>query len=227
MAFLRGLLLFVALAGLFSPAHAAGFISPARAAGFISPAHAAGAVKLVALGDSLTAGYGLGPGEAFPTKLRALLLAKGLNVEINNAGVSGDTSTGGLERLDWSVPDGTDGVILCLGANDMLRGIAPEITEKNLTAIVDKLQARKIPVMLIGLKAAPNLGSDYAKAFEAIFPKLAAANDLVYVPFLLEGVAADPTLNQSDGMHPNGQGTAIIARNLLPAVESFIGRLGK
>jgi acyl-CoA thioesterase-1 len=193
VAFLRGLLLFLAIASV--PA-----ASQAQAAG----------VKLVALGDSLTAGYGLGPGEAFPNKLQALLRAKGLSVDINNAGVSGDTSSGGLERLDWSVPDGTDGVILCLGANDMLRGIAPEIA-----------------VLLVGLKAAPNLGSDYAKAFETIFPKLAAANDLVFVPFLLEGVAAEPSLNQADGMHPNGQGTTIVARTLLPAVESFLGKIGK
>jgi acyl-CoA thioesterase-1 len=210
VAFLRGLLLFLAIASV--PA-----ASQAQAAG----------VKLVALGDSLTAGYGLGPGEAFPNKLQALLRAKGLSVDINNAGVSGDTSSGGLERLDWSVPDGTDGVILCLGANDMLRGIAPEITEKNLVAIVAKLKARKIAVLLVGLKAAPNLGSDYAKAFETIFPKLAAANDLVFVPFLLEGVAAEPSLNQADGMHPNGQGTTIVARTLLPAVESFLGKIGK
>ncbi len=192
-----------------------------------SPVAQAASYRLVALGDSLTAGYGLGPGEAYPAKLQALLRAKGKQVEIRNAGVSGDTSTGGLERLDWSVPDGTDGVILCLGANDMLRGIAPEITQRNLAAIVAKLKERKIAVMLVGLKAAPNLGADYAKAFEPIFPKLAEAEDLVFMPFLLEGVAANPALNLSDGMHPNGQGTAIIANTMLPYIDSFLGKLAR
>ena len=181
-----------------------------------------GPMKIVAFGDSLTAGLGLPQEEAFPTRLQKALVAKGVSVEIVNAGVSGDTASAGLARLDWSVPDGTDAVILALGANDMLRGIDPAITRQSLEAAIQKLQARKIKVLLIGMKAAPNLGTDYAAKFNAIYPDLAAAYKIPLYPFFLDGVAADRTLNQNDGMHPNAKGVEIIVERMLPTVEKFV-----
>jgi acyl-CoA thioesterase-1 len=182
-------------------------------------------LRLVALGDSLTAGYGLPQEAAFPMVLERALKAKGYRVEIANAGVSGDTSTGGLDRLDWSVPDGTDGVIVELGANDMLRGLDPSLTRKSIGAIVERLRARNIPVMLAGMYASRNLGSDYVQKFDSLYPDIAKRHDLVLYPFFLDGVAGDRSLNLPDGLHPTAKGVEIIVERILPTVESFIGRL--
>lgn len=185
-------------------------------------ARAAEPVRIVALGDSLTAGYGLPNQSAFATKLQAALKAKGIDATVANAGVSGDTASGGLERLDWSVPDGTDAVIVELGANDALRGIDPALTEKALDAILTKLAARRIPVLFAGMKAPPNMGADYTKAFDAIYPALAARHRVIFYPFFLDGVAADPKLNQGDGMHPSAAGVDVIVARILPSVERLI-----
>jgi len=185
-------------------------------------ARAAEPVRIVALGDSLTAGYGLPNQSAFATKLQAALKAKGIDAAVANAGVSGDTASGGLERLDWSVPDGTDAVIVELGANDALRGIDPALTEKALDAILTKLAARRIPVLFAGMKAPPNMGADYTKAFDAIYPALAARHRVIFYPFFLDGVAADPKLNQGDGMHPSAAGVDVIVARILPSVERLI-----
>jgi acyl-CoA thioesterase-1 len=179
-------------------------------------------VKIVALGDSLTAGLGLPLQAAFPAKLQAALKAKGIDATVVNAGVSGDTASGGLDRLDWSVPDDADAVIVELGANDALRGLDPALTQKALTAILDKLAARHIPVLLAGMKAPRNLGSDYTGKFDAIFPALAANHPVVFYPFFLEGVAGDPHLNQGDGMHPTAAGVEVIVKSILPQVEELI-----
>ena len=182
-------------------------------------------IKLVALGDSLTAGFQLHGRAAFQVQLERALKAKGLAVEIVNAGVSGDTSSGGLARLDWSVPAGTDAVILELGANDMLRGVDPKVTREALSEIVRRLKARQIEVLLCGMRAAPNLGPDYVRAFDAIYPDIAAANDLVFYPFFLDGVVADPKLNIGDGLHPTGEGVARIVTGILPNVEAVLARV--
>jgi acyl-CoA thioesterase-1 len=182
-------------------------------------------VKIVALGDSLTAGYQLAAGDSFPARLEQALKAKGIAVEIANAGVSGDTSTGGLARLDWSVPEGADAVILELGANDMLRGIDPKLTREALDSIIRKLKERGIEVLLCGMLAPPNLGADYARAFNPIYPQLAAAHDILFYPFFLDGVAANAGLNLRDGMHPNAEGVAAIVNGLLPKVEELIARV--
>lgn len=182
-------------------------------------------VQVVGFGDSLMAGYGLQPGESFPEKLQAALKAKGHDVAVANAGVSGDTSSGGLSRLDWSVPDGTGLVILELGANDMLRGIAPALTEKNLDEMISRLNARNIPVLLAGMRAAPNLGPDYQQAFDSLYPRLAQKYDLALYPFFLDGVAADKTYLLDDGMHPNAKGVDIMVERALPAVEKSLAAL--
>ena len=182
-------------------------------------------IKIVALGDSLTAGYQLPAEDAFPARLERALKAKGHAVEVINAGVSGDTSTGGLARLDWSVPQGTDAVILELGANDMLRGIEPNVTRAALTSIVNRLKARGIEVLLCGMRAPPNMGLDYARAFDAIYPELAAANGLVFYPFFLADVFARSKLIQPDGLHPTAAGVAEIVARILPKVEDLLGRV--
>jgi acyl-CoA thioesterase-1 len=183
---------------------------------------AAKPVKLVVLGDSLSAGLGLPAQEAFPAKLQKALLAKGIDVDMINAGVSGDTSSGGRDRLDWSVAEGTEGVIVELGANDALRGIDPDLTRSALTDIVAKLKARKIPVMLCGMMAPPNYGADYAVRFNSIYPDLAKQFDVPLYPFFLDGVAADAKLNQADGIHPTAAGVDIIVNNMMPTVEAFL-----
>lgn len=175
--------------------------------------------RIVGFGDSLMAGFGLGPGEAFPEKLEAALRKKGHDVVIVNAGVSGDTTSAGLSRLDWSVPDGTQLVILELGANDMLRGLTPDITEKNLDAMISRLKQRGIAVLLAGMMAAPNLGSDFANSFNAIYPRLAEKHGIQLYPFFLDGVAADRTFLLEDGMHPNAAGIDRMVEKMLPAVE--------
>ncbi|WP_423793855.1 arylesterase [Methylobacterium indicum] len=184
-------------------------------------------LNLVALGDSLTAGLGLPADAAFPVQLEAALKARGHAVTIANAGVSGDTATGGLDRVAWSVPDGTDGVILELGANDMLRGTDPAVTEKALDAIISGLKARGIPVLLAGMRAAPNLGPDYGRRFDAIYPRLAARYGLILYPFFLDGIAGDRSLNLADGLHPTKAGVARIVTGILPSVEGFVTRLRK
>jgi acyl-CoA thioesterase-1 len=191
-----------------------------------SPAQAAEhTIKIVAFGDSLTAGYQLPASAAFPSQLEKALKGSGIAVAIANAGVSGDTSTGGLARLDWSVPEGTDAVILELGANDMLRGIDPKITRNALEEIVRRLKARHIEVLLCGMRAQPNLGADYARAFDAIYPELAAANGLIFYPFFLDGIVTYSMLNKSDGMHPTEAGVALIVERILPMVEDLIARV--
>jgi acyl-CoA thioesterase-1 len=181
-------------------------------------------VRIVALGDSLTAGFGLPREEAFPARLEAALRAKGLAVEISNAGVSGDIAASGLARLDWSVPAGTDAVIVELGANDALRGLEPRLTRAALQEILRRLKERRIAVLLTGMRAPPNMGADYTRAFDAIFPELAAANDVIFYPFFLDGVAADRVLNQPDGLHPTVQGVETIVRRILPKAEELIAR---
>jgi acyl-CoA thioesterase I len=180
--------------------------------------------NIVAFGDSLTAGYGLAANEAFPAQLQRALAAKGLAVNVVNAGVSGDTTAGGLARLDWSIPDGTDAVILELGANDALRGFDPAVTRKALDTMLRRLQERKISVLLCGMLAPPNMGAEYSRAFNAIYPDLAAQTGAILYPFFLTGVAADPKLNQRDGLHPTAAGVAVIVDHILPQVEALIAR---
>jgi len=182
-------------------------------------------VRIVVLGDSLTAGLGLRADETFPVKLEQALRAKGLAVEVVNAGVSGDTASSGLARLDWSVPEGTEAVIVELGANDMLRGIDPKVTRQALAEIVRRLAARHMAVLLAGMRAAPNLGSDYGRDFEALYAELAARNDLLLYPFFLDGVAGEAELNQGDGLHPTAAGVAAIAARILPKVEELVRRV--
>lgn len=183
---------------------------------------AADTFRIVGFGDSLMAGYNLGPNEGFPQKLEAALKARGHDVSVANAGVSGDTTSGGLSRLDWSVPDGTDLVILELGANDMLRGLAPEITEQNLDRMMASLKTRGIGIVLAGMLAAPNLGPDYAAAFNGIFPKLAAKYDAPLIPFFLDGVAANPSLQLEDGLHPTAAGVDRMVEGALPVIEPLV-----
>jgi len=189
---------------------------------FSGLAAAAQPYRIVGFGDSLMAGFGLDPGKGFTEKLEAALKAKGIDAEVANAGVSGDTTSGGLSRLDWSIPDGTRLVILELGANDMLRGIGPAVTEKNLDAMLARLKARKIPVLLAGMKAAPNLGTDYQAAFNAIYPKLAAKYGVPLYPFFLDGVAGQAGYQLDDHLHPNAKGVDRMVERILPMVEKLV-----
>jgi acyl-CoA thioesterase I len=182
-------------------------------------------VRLVVLGDSLTAGLGLPIGQAFPAKLAQALTAKGLNVDVVNAGVSGDTSTAGLVRLDWSVPEGVDAVIVELGANDALRGIDPKITRGALDSILQRLQERGIATLLAGMRAPRNLGEDYTQKFDAMYPELAKKYDALFYPFFLDGVAANAKLNQQDGIHPTAEGVDIVVSRMLPTVEELVSRV--
>lgn len=184
-------------------------------------------IKMVVLGDSLSAGFGLSEPDAFPAKLQKALKAKGIAVDMTNAGVSGDTSSGGRDRLDWSVPDGTQAVIVELGANDALRGIDPAVTRAALIDIVKQLKGRGVAVMLCGMVAPPNYGADFAARFNSIYPDIAQTYGVPLYPFFLEGVAANPKLNQADGMHPTAEGVDIIVKNILPAVETFLGSISK
>jgi acyl-CoA thioesterase-1 len=208
----------------FSVLALAGF---AAASAMPAAAQTGAPLKIVAFGDSLTAGYGLPAQEAFPARLERALKAKGHNVEIENAGVSGDTASGGLSRLEWSIADGTDAVLVELGANDMLRGVQPKVTLQALDDILAKLKARNIPVLLSGMRAAPNMGAEFVREYEAIFPALAQKYDVVFYPFFLDGVAADPRLALRDGVHPNGAGVQIIVDGILPKVEELIARVKK
>ena len=175
--------------------------------------------RIVVLGDSLVAGYELDPGDAFPAQLERRLQESGRAVSVANAGVSGDTTSGGLARLDWSVGDDADLVILELGANDALRGIPVDLTRQNLERMITRLTERNIPVLLAGMLAPPNMGPAYGEAFNALYPELASTHDVTLYPFFLDGVAAVPELNLSDGMHPNPEGVAEIVRRIAPVVE--------
>ena len=188
---------------------------------------AAGAapVRLLVLGDSLSAGYGLAHDDGFEAQLAAGLRARGHDVRIVDGAVSGDTSAGGLARLDWSLGDGADAAIVELGANDGLRGVDPAVTEKNLGAILDQLAARHIPVLLTGMYAMPNLGRDYAQAFRTVFDRLGTRPGVLYDPFFLDGVAAVPELNQPDRLHPNPEGVRRIVTRLLPLVEQLLAQV--
>ncbi len=178
--------------------------------------------KIVAFGDSLTAGYGLPQEDAFPVQLQAALEKEGLVVRVENAGVSGDTSTGGSQRLDWALSGGADLVLLELGANDALRGIEPAVTRQSLSTIIEKLQDKNIPVFLTGMKAPPNMGMDYIQEFDRIYSDLAAKYALPLYPFFLDGVAAIPSLNQDDAIHPNKEGVAVIVKKMTPSLVAFI-----
>ncbi len=183
---------------------------------------AADPVRIVAFGDSLMAGYGLSPGESFPERLEAALKARGHDVVIANAGVSGDTSSAGLARLDWSVPDDTDLVVLGLGANDMLRGVAPDVTRTNLDAMLAALDRRQVDVLLVGMLAAPNLGAAYGEAFDAIYPDLAEAYGVPLYPVFLDGVTAQAAMLLEDGMHPNAAGIDRMVEGVLPVLEPLV-----
>ncbi len=193
---------------------------------FYNPA-AARPLKILAMGTSLTQGYGLPPGTEFTTQLQATLKAQGIDAEIVNAGVSGDTSSGGLSRLSWSLADHPDAAIIELGSNDMLRGVPPSVTEKNLRAILSTLQKDHIPVLLTGMHAQRNLGADYVKEFDGIYPRLAKDYPVIFYPFILDGVALDPKLNQADGMHPNPAGVKVIVARILPDVKKLIAAAAK
>ena len=182
-------------------------------------------LRIVALGDSLTTGLGLSANMAFPARLAAALKARGIAATIADAGVSGDTAANGLARLDWAVPDGTDGVIVALGANDMLRGLDPAQTRAALDTILRRLNERRIPVLLAGMRAAPNFGEDFGKRFETIYPELAAKYDALLYPFFLDGVAGDLKLNQRDGIHPSAAGVGRMVAGILPKVEELVGRM--
>ncbi|MFZ5737874.1 MAG: arylesterase [Pseudomonadota bacterium] len=179
-------------------------------------------LKVVVLGDSLTAGYGIPAGDAFPAKLQKALKDSSIDTEMVNAGVSGDTASGGLERLDWSVPPDADAVIVELGANDALRGTDPKVPRKALDEILKRLKQRNIPVLLAGMLAPPNYGKDYAAQFNAIYPDLAKQYDVPLYPFFLDGVAAVANLNQPDGIHPTAAGVDVIVARILPAVEALL-----
>jgi acyl-CoA thioesterase I len=186
---------------------------------------AADPVRIVAFGDSLMAGYGLSDTDAFPAKLEAALKAKGHDVRIANAGVSGDTASTGLARLDWSIPNGVNAAIVELGANDALRALDPAVTRKSLDAIIRRLKERQIEVLLAGMHAPRNLGADYVAAFDRIYPDLAKAHDVPLYPFFLDGVATEARFNQRDGIHPTAAGIDVIVARILPAVEQLIARV--
>jgi acyl-CoA thioesterase I len=208
----RGLL--VALAAWF-----------ALCTGFASAAALAAPPVIVALGDSLTAGYGLQSGSSFPAQLQKALEARGQDVDIVNAGVSGDTASDGLARFDWSVPQNAGGLILELGANDALRGLDPAKTKAALEAILDKAKARGLPVLLAGMEAPRNLGKEYDAQFHALYAALAQRYDVVFYPFFLQGVALNEALTLDDGMHPNPQGVAVIVKAILPSVEKLLDQV--
>lgn len=206
--------------GLSLPAGAA----VAQAPG-IAPAKADSPIRLLVLGDSLSAGYGLAANEAFPVQLERALRAKGHNVNVINAGVSGDTSAGGRARLDWSLADKPHAAIVELGANDGLRGVEPKSTADNLGAILKALKDRGMPTLLAGMYAPPNLGAAYGKEFNALYARIAKEHGAALYPFFLEGVAAESALNQADGIHPNAKGVGVIVARILPAVEKLIGQV--
>lgn len=187
-----------------------------------APAAAADA-RLVLFGDSLVAGYGLAAADAFPAKLQAALEARGVDVTVVNAGVSGDTTAGGRARLEWSLAEKPAAVIVELGANDGLRGLKPAATAENLDTILARLARDRIPVLLAGMYAPPNLGREYSRSFNAIYPRLAKAHGVSLYPFFLDGVAGEAALNQPDGLHPNAKGVDVIVERILPYVLKLLG----
>ncbi len=192
------------------------------AAAFHLPSASAADMRLLMLGDSITAGYGLAPEDSLPAQLQRMLRADGLPVTVLDGGVSGDTAAGGLARLDWMLADRPSHAIVALGGNDALRGLDPAGTETALAAILERLAAEGIPALLAGMKAPRNLGSAYAEAFDSLYPRLAARRGVMLYPFLLEGAAADPLLNQPDGIHPNARGVAEIAARLMAYVKRLL-----
>jgi len=194
----------------------------AAAVGGTRDARATKEIVIVAFGDSLTAGYGLSASDAFPAQLESALRQAGRQVRVINGGVSGETTAGGRARLDWVLADKPDAAIVELGANDALRGIDPKEASRNLGAILSELKKQNVRVLLAGMLAPPNLGSRYTRAFDTIFPDLAAAHDVMLYPFFLDGVAAEPALNQQDGIHPNALGIAVIVDRILPYVSRLI-----
>ena len=196
------------------------------ASGTSGPVAFAAPLKILALGDSLTAGYGLPQGQGFVPQLDAALRAAGIDAEVQDGGVSGDTTAGGLARLDWLLAEDPRVVIVELGANDALRGLDPGQAKANLGAILAKLRQGNRAILLAGMLAPPNLGPDYASAFNAIYPDLARQYDVALYPFFLEGVAADPILNQDDGLHPTAAGVAVIVKRILPALKKVIAQAG-
>ena len=188
---------------------------------FIGPA-AAAPIKILAFGTSLTQGYGLPPGTEFTVVMQQKLKAAGIDATIINAGVSGDTSSDGLSRLDWSLADHPDAAIVEMGSNDALRGIDPALTEKNISAMLGKFKAAHVPVLLLGMKAPRNLGPEYEKVFDPIYPKLAKEYGVLLYPFMLDGVALNPKLNQADGIHPNPAGVKIIVDRMFPYVQKLV-----
>jgi acyl-CoA thioesterase I len=188
---------------------------------------AARPIRIMALGTSLTQGYGLPPGTEIPVQLQAALKAAGINATVVNAGVSGDTSADGLSRLDWALADKPDAAIIELGSNDMLRGLPPGNTEKNLRGILTRLKAAKIPVLLCGMGAQRNLGPEYVKQFDGIYPRLAKEYGVLFYPFVLEGVAMKRELNQADGIHPNPAGVKVIVAKMLPLVKQLVAQASR
>lgn len=212
----------VGLAAILAPAILAADLALSAAQ---QPQAAAQPVRILAFGDSLTQGYGVPPGMDFPARLEKALNAKGLDVTVINAGVSGETSAGGLARIDWLLGDGKSGpdaVILELGANDGLRGLPAAEMEKNLDAILAKFRTRSIPALFAGMKAPRNFGARYASEYDEVFPKLAAKYQVLYYPFFLEGVALDKSLVQPDGLHPNPKGVDVIVKGIQPVVERLV-----
>lgn len=212
------------LGALFALAAAAGMVGVSGGAHAGAPSRP---LRLLALGDSLTAGYGLPAGDGFVPRLQAALRAKGYDVTVLNAGVSGDTTAGGLSRLEWALADTPDAVIVELGANDMLRGLDPAAARANLDAILTRLKERRLPVLLAGMRASPSLGRAYGAAFDALYPDLAQAHGALLYPFFLDGVAADVTLNQGDGIHPNAAGVAVIVDRIVPTVARLLDQVGR
>lgn len=197
---------------------------PALMAFWAGPVQAA-PIRILAFGTSLTQGFGVPPGEEFTQVLQARLKASGIDADVINAGVSGDTSADGVSRIDWSLADHPDAAIVEMGSNDALRGLDPKETEKNLSMILAKLRAAHVPVLLLGMKAPRNLGPEYAARFDPLYPKLAKASDSILYPFVLDGVALDPKLNQADGIHPNPAGVRVIVDRLLPYAKRLVARV--
>lgn len=189
------------------------------------PAARAEPLRIVAFGDSLMAGYNLPQPQGFPARLEAALKAKGHDIAITDAGVSGDTASAGLARIDWSVPDGTQGVILELGANDMLRGVSPTVTRNALDGMLTRLKQRNIEVLFIGMRAPNNFGREFVTEFDRIYPELAARHGVLFYPFFIEGIALDDKLNQKDGIHPTAAGIDVIVQRIMPITEKFIEQI--
>lgn len=183
-------------------------------------------IRILAFGDSLTAGYGLDDmADSFPSQLERALRAKGHNVKMIQAGISGDTTTGGLNRIDWSMAEKPDAVMVGLGGNDALRAVDPAVTERSLRGIVERIRKDGTPVLVAGMLAPPNLGKDYGDRFNALFSQVAKQNGAVFYPFLLDGVASVPALNQADRIHPNPKGVAVMVEKITPYVVTLIDQV--